>query len=163
MDSENIDATNNTAAPVLPVKPTVSIKPKMPVQPIPNTKNLNGIPTNNTSNNGTHNGLRILRPETYVGFDTLPDQYVSRVIRDGFGFNILAIGSTGVGKTTLFEALFNTKLSPETSTRSHNSSGVSVSTQQIELNEGSIKLKLTLIESKGFGDQIDKSMFIRLF
>lgn len=169
-------------------KPMVSNKPKIPLQPISTSSNIpqqqqqqpssttttsiktlhttngshqtaNGTITMNGNNtNGTQNGLRVLRPETYVGFDTLPDQLVSRVIRDGFGFNILALGSTGVGKTTLLEALFNTKLSSDQSaTRSHNLSGVSVHTQQLELNEGNIKLKLTLVESKGFGDQIDKS------
>lgn len=120
--------------------------------------NQNGTTQNGANQVNPNNGIRVHRPETYVGFDTLPDQFVSRVIRDGFGFNILALGSTGVGKTTLLEALFNTKLQSEQAIRSHNSNNVTVSTQQIELNEGSIKLKLSLIESKGFGDQINKSM-----
>ncbi|KAI7688496.1 hypothetical protein SSS_05268 [Sarcoptes scabiei] len=119
--------------------------------------NQNGTTQNGANQVNPNNGIRVHRPETYVGFDTLPDQFVSRVIRDGFGFNILALGSTGVGKTTLLEALFNTKLQSEQAIRSHNSNNVTVSTQQIELNEGSIKLKLSLIESKGFGDQINKT------
>lgn len=130
-----------------PTKPKLTSNTTKPVT--------NGGPVVNGSN-----GLRVLRPETYVGFDSLPDQFVSRVIRDGFGFNILALGCTGVGKTTMLESLFNTKFTGDSSTRSHGMSTVSVSSQQIELNEGSIKLKLTLVESKGFGDQIDKSKFI---
>ncbi|KAH9414612.1 septin-8-like [Dermatophagoides pteronyssinus] len=181
----NVASANPSSSSSVPIsKPMVSNKPKIPLQPISTSSNIpqqpssttttsiktlhttngshqttNGTITMNGNNtNGTQNGLRVLRPETYVGFDTLPDQLVSRVIRDGFGFNILALGSTGVGKTTLLEALFNTKLSSDQSaTRSHNLSGVSVHTQQLELNEGNIKLKLTLVESKGFGDQIDKT------
>lgn len=48
----------------------------------------------------------------------------------------------------------------DNSTRSHNLSSVSISNQMIELCEGNIKLKLTLVESKGFGDQIDKCKFV---
>ena len=159
MSSENISppapnvATNGHQPPAPTKAAPPPTKPKLPATS-------NAKPGANSAVNGTSNGLRVLRPETYVGFDSLPDQYVSRVIRDGFGFNILALCATGVGKTTLLEALFNTKLLGDNTTRSHAMSTVSVSTQPLELNEGSIKLKLTLVESKGFGDQIDKCNFV---
>lgn len=157
MSSDNLNSTMNPPAP--PSQPATAPKPSSIAKPKLVSTNSNGKATNGSvsSSNGSPTGERVLRPETYVGFDSLPDQFVSRVIRDGFGYNILALGSTGVGKTTLLEALFNTKMQADNSTRSHNLSNVSVTTQMIELNEGNIKLKLTLVESKGFGDQIDKS------
>lgn len=159
MSSENNE--NVPPVPVVPPSlPTTAPKPMAPTTK-PKLSNVNSNAKTNGSvsngSNGSPTGLRVLRPELHVGFDSLPDQYVSRIIRDGFGFNILALGATGVGKTTLLEALFNTKIVTDSGLRNHGQSSVSVTTQQLELNEGNIKLKLSLVESKGFGDQIDKS------
>ena len=38
------------------------------------------------------NSLRSLNLNGHVGFDTLPDQIVSKAVGDGFTFNILCIG-----------------------------------------------------------------------
>ena len=38
---------------------------------------------------------RTLRLRDHVGFDSLPDQIVSKAISQGFAFNILCIGETG--------------------------------------------------------------------
>ena len=163
MASENMNM--NPPPPPPPSQPATAPKPSAIAKPkiMVATSTTNGNATNGvqpvSTTNGSPNGSRILRPEGYVGYDSLPDQYVSRIIRDGFCYNILALGATGVGKTTLLEALFNTKTQADSSTRSHNLSNVSVSNHLMELCEGNIKLKLTLVESKGFGDQIDKCKF----
>ncbi|XP_015790676.1 septin-11 [Tetranychus urticae] len=101
------------------------------------------------------NGIRNLSPTDYVGFESLPEQYVNRTIREGFVFNVLVLGATGVGKSTLIDSLFNTKF-PDVSTKSHNSQTVELHVQTHELQEKQIKLKLTIVESRGFGDQINK-------
>ncbi|KAI2660963.1 Septin-8 [Labeo rohita] len=44
----------------------------------------------------------------HVGFDSLPDQLVNKSTSQGFCFNILCIGETGIGKSTLMDTLFNT-------------------------------------------------------
>ena len=46
----------------------------------------------------------------HVGFDSLPDQLVNKSVRKGFAFNMLCIGETGIGKSTLMESLFRRKL-----------------------------------------------------
>ena len=99
---------------------------------------------------------RRLQPTEYVGFDSLPEQYVSRIIRDGFVFNIMVVGATGVGKSTLIDSLFNTKF-PDVSTRSHTLKTVDLNVQSHELQEKHIKMRLSVVETRGFGDQIDKS------
>lgn len=108
MSNENANMNPPPPPPNQPItapKPSAIAKPKL----VSANSATNGKPTNGvqsvSSTNGTPNGSRILRPEGYVGYDSLPDQYVSHVIRDGFGYNILALGSTGMGKTTLLEAL----------------------------------------------------------
>ncbi|XP_054155345.1 septin-2-like [Oppia nitens] len=145
--------------PAIGAKPTVNLQTKPKI-----TQALNGNPsvlkTSNTQNNGSTNGngnsYRVLKPEAYVGIDSLPEQFVSRIVRDGFGFNIMCLGQTGVGKSTLLDSLFNMKF-PDVSTRSHNLSAVDVTAHNYDLHERNIKLKLGLIESKGFGDQINKA------
>jgi septin family protein len=107
-------------------------------------------------NGGTGDGgAREIKLKEHVGFDSLPEQYVNRVIRSGFVFNILVIGSTGVGKSTLIDSLFNSKF-PETSTRSHNMKTVDLHVQRQELQEKHIKMRLSVAETRGFGDQINK-------
>jgi hypothetical protein len=133
------------------LKPTVNLNTK--------PKIINGSKNTNQNTNGVNNqnGVRVLKPESYVGFDSLPEQYVSRIVRDGFGFNIMSLGQTGVGKTTLIDSLFNMKF-PDVSTRSHSLSNVDVLCHNYELQERNIKLKLGLVESRGFGDQINKGL-----
>ena len=52
--------------------------------------------------------LRCLNLTGHVGFDSLPDQLVNKITQQGFCFNILCIGETGIGKSTLMNTLFNT-------------------------------------------------------
>jgi hypothetical protein len=40
---------------------------------------------------------RTLKLNGYVGFDLIAEQYVSKQIRDGFSFNIICVGETGIG------------------------------------------------------------------
>ena len=58
-------------------------------------------------NNGSPDG-RTLKLGGHVGFDSLPDQLVNKSVQNGFSFNILCIGETGIGKSTLCDSLFNT-------------------------------------------------------
>jgi septin 6/8/11 len=66
----------------------------------------------------------------------------------------MCIGETGIGKSTLMDTLFNTNfnLSPST----HHEKEVKLNSNTFELTENNMKLKLTIIESSGFGDQINK-------
>lgn len=52
--------------------------------------------------------MRSLNLAGHVGFDSLPDQLVNKSTHQGFCFNILCIGETGIGKSTLMDTLFNT-------------------------------------------------------
>ncbi|VEN39375.1 unnamed protein product, partial [Callosobruchus maculatus] len=44
--------------------------------------------------------MRNLTLSGHVGFDSLPDQLVSKSVQNGFIFNIMCIGETGLGKST---------------------------------------------------------------
>ncbi|KAJ7325694.1 Septin-6 [Desmophyllum pertusum] len=97
---------------------------------------------------------RQLRLAGHVGFDSLPDQLVNKSVNRGFAFNILCIGETGIGKSTLMDCLFKTTF--EGLPHSHQLPGVKVENHTYDLNESNVKLKLTIVDTVGYGDQINK-------
>lgn len=74
---------------------------------------------------------RPLKLGGHVGFDSLPDQLVNKSVQNGFSFNILCIGETGVGKSTLCDSLFNTTF--DSAPESHKEPGVRLKAHTYEL------------------------------
>ncbi|KPJ14701.1 Septin-2 [Papilio machaon] len=98
--------------------------------------------------------MRTLKLSGHVGFDSLPDQLVNKSVQNGFVFNILCIGETGLGKSTLMDSLFNTNF--ESSPSPHNLPTVKLKAHTYELQESSVRLKLTICDTVGYGDQVNK-------
>jgi septin 6/8/11 len=69
-------------------------------------------------------------------------------------FNILCVGETGLGKSTLMDSLFNTNF--ESVPSPHSLPNVKLKAQTYELQESNVRLKLTLCDTVGYGDQINK-------
>ncbi|XP_067903292.1 septin-6 isoform X5 [Heterodontus francisci] len=99
-------------------------------------------------------GARNLSLSGHVGFDSMPDQLVNKSVCQGFCFNILCVGETGLGKSTLMDTLFNTRF--EGDPAPHNQPGVHIKSNNYELQESNVHLKLSIVNSVGFGDQINK-------
>ncbi|XP_010945701.2 septin-6 isoform X4 [Camelus dromedarius] len=99
-------------------------------------------------------GCRTVPLAGHVGFDSLPDQLVNKSVSQGFCFNILCVGETGLGKSTLMDTLFNTKFEGEPAT--HTQPGVQLRSNTYDLQESNVGLKLTIVSTVGFGDQINK-------
>ena len=105
-------------------------------------------------NGGSQETPRPLKLGGHVGFDSLPDQLVNKSVQSGFSFNILSIGETGVGKSTLADSLFNTSF--DSAAESHSEAGGRLKAHTYELQESNVNLKLTLVDTVGYGDQINK-------
>jgi len=72
-----------------------------------------------------------------------------------YAFNILCVGETGIGKSTLMDTLFNNNFQSVPS--SHDLPNVKLKAHTYELQESNVRLKLTVVDTVGFGDQIDKT------
>lgn len=68
--------------------------------------------------------------------------------------DIVAIGETGLGKSTLMDSLFNTSF--ESAPSPHNLPSVKLKAHTYELQESNVRLKLTIVDTVGYGDQINK-------
>uniref|UniRef100_A0A6Q2X4C4 Septin n=1 Tax=Esox lucius TaxID=8010 RepID=A0A6Q2X4C4_ESOLU len=109
---------------------------------------------NKHDNQKPHGHARPLSLSGHVGFDSLPDQLVNKSTCQGFCFNILCIGETGIGKSTLMDTLFNTNF--ENCESSHFEPQVKLRAQTYDLQESNVRLRLTVVNTVGFGDQMNK-------
>lgn len=91
----------------------------------------------------------------HVGFDSLPDQRVTKETQRGFTFNVLCIGETGIGKSTLMSTLFNSK-DFDMEQQTHSSPSVTLKMTEYDLKESGVSLNLSVLETVGYGDQINR-------
>lgn len=94
-----------------------------------------------------------------VGFVSLPDQVHRRAVKKGFEFNLMVVGQPGLGKSTFINTLFQTELYgldfPSTVHRKKKT--VSIDSSTVTLKEKGVQLRLTIVDTPGFGDAVDNS------
>ncbi|KAJ3072174.1 hypothetical protein HDU98_004103 [Podochytrium sp. JEL0797] len=95
-----------------------------------------------------------------VGFSNLPNQVHRKSIKKGFQFTFMVVGESGLGKSTLVNTLFNTTLYPgkegaKVELTTDTPSTVEIQAISADIEENGVKLKLTVIDTPGFGDFIN--------
>ncbi|EAT79348.2 hypothetical protein SNOG_13464 [Parastagonospora nodorum SN15] len=106
------------------------------------------------------NDMNIVRRKLtgYVGFANLPNQWHRKSVRKGFNFNVMVVGESGLGKSTLVNTLFNTSLYPPKERKPPSldiSKTVSVQSISADIEENGVRLRLTVVDTPGFGDFIN--------
>ncbi|XP_054036671.1 septin-12 isoform X2 [Dryobates pubescens] len=94
----------------------------------------------------------------YVGIEAVLDQMKVKTMKMGFEFNIMVVGQSGLGKSTMVNTLFKSKVSrkalqPGQDERIPKTVQLHSITHVIE--EKGVKMKLTVTDTPGFGDQIN--------
>ena len=71
----------------------------------------------------------------------------------------MVVGESGLGKSTLINSLFQTDLYPdkEKTTVDNIKKTVSIEASSVEIEERGVKLRLTIVDTPGFGDAIDSA------
>jgi septin 7 len=106
--------------------------------------------------------LNIIRRKLngYVGFANLPQQWHRRSIKKGFNMNLMVVGESGLGKSTLVGTLFNRDLYGPKSRKDPSAEipkTVDIHEVSEDLDENGVRLHLTVIDTPGFGDFVNNS------
>ncbi|XP_061567856.1 neuronal-specific septin-3 isoform X2 [Cololabis saira] len=94
----------------------------------------------------------------YVGIEAVLDQMKCKTMKAGFEFNIMVVGQSGLGKSTLINTLFKSRVSRKSCTPNYEekiSKTVKLHAVSHVIEEKGVKMKLTVIDTPGFGDQIN--------
>ncbi|XP_072318340.1 septin 9b isoform X3 [Eucyclogobius newberryi] len=95
---------------------------------------------------------------SYVGIDAILEQMRRKAMKQGFELNIMVVGQSGLGKSTLMNTLFKSKVSrksvqPDPEARIPKT--VEIKSISHDIEEKGVRMKLTVIDTPGFGDQIN--------
>ncbi|KAJ2845147.1 Cell division control protein 3 [Coemansia erecta] len=105
----------------------------------------------------------------YVGFSNYPNQEHRRSIKRGFSFTLMVAGESGLGKSTLINTLFESKVYPGKDDNaaaaaaaalgvvvgSEGAKTVEITSVSAEIVENNVKLRLSVVDTPGFGDSIN--------
>ncbi|XP_041634559.1 neuronal-specific septin-3 isoform X2 [Cheilinus undulatus] len=94
----------------------------------------------------------------YIGIEAVLDQMRNKTMKTGFEFNIMVVGQSGLGKSTLVNTLFKSKVSRKSCTPNYEeqiSKTVKLHSVSHVIEEKGVKMKLTVIDTPGFGDYIN--------
>ncbi|KXX79190.1 Cell division control protein 3 [Madurella mycetomatis] len=156
-----LDTANGipTTSPLPPLAPLAPLgKPSTPV-----SEDSRGVPSDfvAAAPPATSDNRNIVRRKLtgYVGFANLPNQWHRKSVRKGFNFNVMVVGESGLGKSTLVNTLFNTSLYPPKERKGPSldiiPKTVTIQSISADIEEAGVRLRLTVVDTPGFGDFVN--------
>uniref|UniRef100_A0A8D3BNP8 Septin 5a n=1 Tax=Scophthalmus maximus TaxID=52904 RepID=A0A8D3BNP8_SCOMX len=100
------------------------------------------------------------KDKQYVGFATLPNQVHRKSVKKGFDFTLMVAGESGMGKSTLVNSLFLTDLYKDRkllNAEERINQTVEIIKHTVDIEEKGVKLKLTIVDTPGFGDAVNNN------
>ncbi|XP_075033835.1 septin-9 isoform X2 [Mixophyes fleayi] len=94
----------------------------------------------------------------YVGIDAILEQMRKKAMKQGFELNIMVVGQSGLGKSTLINTLFKSKVSRKSvqpAAEERIPKTIEIKSVAHEIEEKGVRMKLTVIDTPGFGDHIN--------
>ncbi|XP_075755336.1 septin-12 isoform X2 [Pelodiscus sinensis] len=94
----------------------------------------------------------------YVGIEAVLDQMRIKTMKTGFEFNLMVVGQSGLGKSTMVNTLFKSKVSRKPAGPGYEEripKTVQLQTVTHVIEEKGVRMKLTVTDTPGFGDQIN--------
>ncbi|XP_066497781.1 septin 9a isoform X2 [Hoplias malabaricus] len=95
---------------------------------------------------------------SYVGIDAILEQMRRKAMKQGFELNIMVVGQSGLGKSTLMNTLFKSKVSRKSvmgTAEERIPKTIEIKSISHDIEEKGVRMKLTVIDTPGFGDQIN--------
>ncbi|XP_076838415.1 septin 9a isoform X3 [Brachyhypopomus gauderio] len=95
---------------------------------------------------------------SYVGIDAILEQMRRKAMKQGFELNIMVVGQSGLGKSTLMNTLFKSKVSRKSvmgTAEDRIPKTIEIKSISHDIEEKGVRMKLTVIDTPGFGDQIN--------
>lgn len=99
-----------------------------------------------------------IRAESYVGFDSITQQIEHKLLKRGFQFNVILVGQTGLGKSTLINTIFASHLIDSKGRFSADEpirQTTEIQAVSHVIVENGVKLRLNIVDTPGYGDQIN--------
>ncbi|KAG8858783.1 cell division control protein [Tulasnella sp. 330] len=99
-----------------------------------------------------------IRASAYVGFDSITRQIEYKLLKRGFQFNVIVVGQTGLGKSTLINTIFASHLIDSKGRLEHDEpvrQTTEIQAVSHVIVENGVRLRLNIVDTPGYGDQIN--------